>query len=377
MKRVWKIGKTGMRIIGLVVNVPVVTALVFSAYGGMIDPEVTAVGAIAAMLFPIFAILDVALTVVNLVMWRRMALINVLAMLCCLGPIYTFCPVNLPHGEVTDKNRDRTFTLLTYNTYAFMYEGGERYDGFTPNRTLSYIIAKDPDVVVLQESFPLRGLSSWRLCPEQMDTLRQRYPYKIVNPFGLGLLSKYPADSIKVYKESFEQSVSADFTAYRVMIKGKLVHIYNVHLQSIGLTGADKELYETLTSGALNRGKIDEARRELMGKLGDAFRNRAIQARDLRHNVDSIGGNAIICGDFNDIPGCYATRLARGHDFIDAYAFAGCGPAITYYANRFYFRIDHIFYRGYLRCLSVERDRVRSSDHYPLFATFEWDNLQR
>jgi len=38
-----------------------------------------------------------------------------------------------------------------------------------------------------------------------------------------------------------------------------------------------------------------------------------------------------------------------------------------------YFGIDHILYRGDLHPLSMHRGGLRSSDHYPLIATFYVD----
>ncbi|MDE5650801.1 MAG: hypothetical protein K2I35_07320, partial [Duncaniella sp.] len=67
---------------------------------------------------------------------------------------------------------------------------------------------------------------------------------------------------------------------------------------------------------------------------------------------------------------CYAIRTIMGDDLRDAYAECAFGPAITYHGNRFYFRIDHILYDGNIEAVKLQLDKVPSSDHYPLFATF-------
>ena len=82
----------------------------------------------------------------------------------------------------------------------------------------------------------------------------------------------------------------------------------------------------------------------------------------------------IVCGDFNDTPGSYSYRTVRGDDMRDAYLDCAFGPAITYHDNRFYFKIDHVLYRGNLRAVDIERGRIDASDHYPLLATFVLSN---
>lgn len=79
-------------------------------------------------------------------------------------------------------------------------------------------------------------------------------------------------------------------------------------------------------------------------------------------------------GDFNDVAGSYAYRTIRSCGLKDAYAQTAFGPTITYNASRFYFHIDQIFYRGNLRAVSIWRGKSRSSDHYPVSATFLWDD---
>jgi endonuclease/exonuclease/phosphatase (EEP) superfamily protein YafD len=58
--------------------------------------------------------------------------------------------------------------------------------------------------------------------------------------------------------------------------------------------------------------------------------------------------------------------------FKDAYRQCGFGPEITYNANKLYFRIDHILYRGDMDAINIRRGKLKSSDHYPLLATFLW-----
>lgn len=370
--KIKKIGKISAWTVATTANVVVTLLLLASAYGGMVDPAVTSAGALVAMLFPTMLVMTLVFLAINIFLFRRLAVVNILALLACAGPIFTYSPVNFgksrPAAGVAARD---TFSLITYNIFDFDYiDGG--YDGETPNRTVEYLIKKNADILVLQEALHANPLSRWRFDRAQIDSLRNLYPYKITSKTGLTIMSKFPTDTVAVAKKAFEGSFTADFACYRLNVEGRVLHIFNVHLQSIGLTRDDKQLYRTLLHRDFSRRNIEEARRQLVSKLSEAFRQRALQAKALRQCIDSIGGNVIVCGDFNDIPGCYATRVVAGDDFSDAYRCAATGPAITYYANKFYFRIDHIFYRGDLEAVYVSRDKLKTSDHYPLYAVFEW-----
>ena len=93
----------------------------------------------------------------------------------------------------------------------------------------------------------------------------------------------------------------------------------------------------------------------------------------LKGKVDysTKGQSIILCGDFNDTPLSYAYRTVCG-SLSDAYAEAGVGPGISYNRSIFRFRIDHLLHSSDMRayCATVD-NRVRLSDHYPLWCVLE------
>ena len=87
------------------------------------------------------------------------------------------------------------------------------------------------------------------------------------------------------------------------------------------------------------------------------------------------GPDVIICGDFNDVPGCHAIRTFADAGFHSVYPSIGFGPMITYNARHLYFCIDHVLYRGALTPLYISKGTLKTSDHYPL--TPAWSPCQR
>lgn len=373
MKHLWKkITVRTLHVIALVVNIVLAFMLVFSAYGGMINPVETSIGAIAAMLFPVFLLLTVAMAVVNLIWFRRQAIITGLSLVVCIGPILTFCPMNFfrPSEKSIVGSGKHTLKVMTFNTFNFnsyeMSSGGAAI-GESGNPTFEYILDQDADIVLCQEAEDIVRAEVHGVTTRQHSMMLERYPYHNVTSRGMAILSKYPFEKIDVAVTDRNQ---LDVCRYDVRVDGLTFHVFNVHMQSIGLTMQDKELYRNITEGE-HSGGMQEIRSSLVSKLSAAFRSRAVQAQDVRRAIDSLEGTILLCGDFNDIPGSYSARTIEGDDMTDAYRHAGFGPCITYHADRFYFRIDHIFYRGDIEAMRVWRGDCTSSDHYPMIAVFE------
>ncbi len=356
------------------VNLLLAFLTLFSAYGGCFDPEKRVVAAIIAMTLPVILLAGVVMMVIDLLIDKRLTLIILGSWIASAGPIYTFSPLNPAHGALTAEEQKRSFTLLTYNIMHFIDFRDPDID-LPSNATLDFILDTDADMVTLQECEEIWSEGICNMSREQLDTLKARYPYRIVgSDYQLSFLSKFPCREVEL---ALPPHISRAMACYRVEIGADSLHIVNVHLKSIGLTDEDKELFkEALAipeSGSKFRREMSEVKSQLLTKLSEAFRRRAEEARGVRQVIDSIGGPFIVAGDFNDIPGCYASRIIRSDDMTDAYAHTAFGPCITFHADRFYFRIDQIFYRGPMEAVKIVRGNSPSSDHSSLEATFLLD----
>lgn len=368
--------KSTVLAIGVGTNLLVAMLMAFAAYGGAFDPDERVIASIASMTLPIFLVGSLLLLVADLLIDKRQALIIVGGWIASLPPILTFAPVNFGGGVPNDAEKDDSFTFLTYNILHLWDFRGENPNMET-NATLDYILNTDADIVNLQELEMLVPDKTWKVTRQQIDSIKARYPYRSIESGAkqLSLFSKYPFEKVDIDVPSDVDYVMA---CYKLRINGHDIHLLNVHLKSIGLTPEDKELYKgTLknipdSKHELKR-ELKEVKSQLLSKLAEAFRVRAVQARAIREVLDSIGGPFIVAGDFNDIPGCYAIRTISRQDMHDAYGETAFGPTITYHGDHFYFRIDHILYRGNFRAADIERGKISSSDHNPLLTTFVFE----
>lgn len=346
-------------------NYLLVALFVASAWGGVINPNTSVFPAGLTLMFPIFLILMILAFAATLIWFRRLAIVNLAALILCGGQVLNYCPLNFfraSEAEVAGR-RGELLKVLSFNTYGFIPFGDKDFKGENP--TMDYILNSNADIVLLQEA---DGLALNRISESQSKRLDEIYPHSTSTHRGMAIFSKYPFTDVPV---EVKDKAQLDLCRYDVTLdSGRVVHLFNVHMQSIGLTAKDKKVYEEMTSGE-TPDDTESIRYGLLSKLAAAFRSRANQAEEIRNALNDVAGDVILAGDFNDVPGSYACQTVKGSDMIDAYRHSGLGPAITYHANRFYFRIDHVFYCGNLEAVRTQRGRCNSSDHYPLIVNFK------
>ena len=107
-----------------VVNILVALALLTSAVSGTLSPQQHPHAVIAAMAFPAALLAVVAVFVADLIWWRRTAVVAGGAMLLCSGSITEYCPLNFPKRALTEEQKARSFTLMSYNAMAFLLQPG-------------------------------------------------------------------------------------------------------------------------------------------------------------------------------------------------------------------------------------------------------------
>ncbi len=338
-----------------------------SANGGLFNPDVTSFPAVFAMSFPMWMIALVIVALASLFFARKISFSLWVVALFCTGGLNDFCPINLFHSssyEAADSTR--VINVMTYNTYGFVDDQGIYPYG--TNRTASTIINSGADIVMLQEI----GFSEYaifnRFTYSQADSLNKIYPYRMFNENAMtGILSRYPLEWVELPQPGDKY---AGWEGAIATIDSTKVLLVSLHLQSLGLNNEDKLVYHNISSGD-NITNLSKAGKQIYNKVAAAMKRRAFQARLLRQYLDSLQcPNMLIAGDFNDINGCYAMRTLCGDDLQSTFSAVGHGPTITYHRDRFLFNIDHILYSGVLKPLSISTGSIKSSDHYPVYATF-------
>lgn len=362
-----------------------------TGFCGYISPSALRIAPTLVMTFPAWLLALLAMTVIAALTYRKALLLALITWVGCLHPILEFSPMNFVTPSPADYRASQRFTFLTYNVTNLSDLTG-KYDGEV-NPTLSYIMRTNADIVNVQEAIVPAVNAEKHITSAQIDSLHRLYPYIIMYGRSQMIMSKFPVEVVHTGEAEIAASLRKEAIAnnavvkptgqialFRVNIYGTPVTIFDLHLQSYGLSSSDKSLYHDITEikeaekvKELKQLKstLSDVRHSLISKISGAAILRQADIGRLRQLIEHYGGsNIIIAGDFNDVPCSYPLVSLERLGFKQVYEQVGFGPMITYNANRFYFRIDHVLYRGGLKPLRMVRGSSRASDHYPLLTTF-------
>ena len=358
-----------LRIVATVVSLLLFALTILSAYGGRFNTEIFTLPAILVLVLPYLAMLTLAVTVIWFVCGRYfVGGIGVLALIASWGPISTVSPLS------GSKEGDPDATKFTFMTYNMIHGWDQEGKDSTANRTIEYLINSGVDIINVQELVRLDSVEVTGMTEEQKERLLKTYPYYVGDPANdMKVFSKYPVIFENGYNYIDGKFDLRRYSFFKFNIKGHKMVLINVHLQSFMLSSDECEDINSLSSiksvKSLSK-NIFSVQGSLHQKLHNGFQNRRNDVQILRNTIDRMKGATLICGDFNDVPGCYTIRKLDDAGFSSVYPNVGFGPLITFNDWRLYFCIDHTLYRGNIVPVSMEKGSVKASDHYPLKTTF-------
>ena len=215
----------------------------------------------------------------------------------------------------------------------------------------------NPDVLCTQETTG----KFYRLLAQKMG-----YEHTFNLKKGTVILSRYPIEGGGdiPFGKTANSTLWAD-----IRIDGKLLRLYNVHLQSNKVTQT--------TEKVIGKGELDEEQTwqdigYVLDRVGTATEMRAEQAQRLREHVLACDHPVVICGDFNDTPNSYVySLLSEGLE--DTFREKGLGLGTTFAGVLPMLRIDYVLTEKSFTTYSCRVGRDSDfSDHYPVFVALGW-----
>ena len=213
-----------------------------------------------------------------------------------------------------------------------------------PNEFLSFIKIQSPDVLCVQEY-------------ESSIALDLNYPYfygpRSKNKSELVIFSKFKIISSGLidFPNSSNRAVFSD-----LIIKSDTIRIYNLHLQSTGISIDIQEL---------DANKSDK----LVNQLSSSFIKQQEQAELLVSHLETSPYKIVVCGDFNNTAYSYVYKILRGN-MLDSFEVAGNGFGSTFSIDYFPLRIDFILSDPSFKILEHTNFTFPYSDHYPISSKF-------
>ncbi len=357
--------------------------LIFSAYSDYINPTIWILPSFLGIAFGVLLVVGIIWFFVLLISRRwHSLLILVITFAIIFMPARRYCPMNLGGGPdpLTQSEKGEvikmdSLRIFSFNTNIMGQTHLSRIKEHIP--VMDIIRQSKADIVCLQEyGFTLKkgGHTEQQLRGE----LKDLYPYYDYMPndgrkaLGIAIFSKYPIrKAIRIDKRK-KGYFSAMY--YQLNVKGRTMGLVNMHLRSNMIDPKDRILYNDMIE-KFEPDSLARIRTGMMRSLAQAYRLRSAESSMLRqvlldqHPADMP---LLICGDMNDTPISYCYQSLRQVGLQDTWQDTGIGPGITYRANHFWFRIDHILHSKHLRALHMRilKD-VKLSDHYPVEATFQ------
>lgn len=355
---------TFLRSLFFLTNLASILLLIASAYSDYVAPEKHLVMSYLGLAFPLICVGNLFFLFWWVCAHRwKYALTCLCAFLICWGPVTRYFPFNRRH----DVPQENTLKILTYNVMNF---AGQPHTEASPNKIIEYIARSGADIVCLQEYAVTKSAKG--LNAKLLNEALKMYPYRAVTELnsasyrtsGIAVFSKYPISGSRriQYKSTYNGS-----SIHEIRINDKKLVLVNNHLESFHLTNEDKSQYGNLIK-SIDAETLDGIRETFQQKLGPAFLKRATQAHIIAEEVEKAKGDyTIVCGDFNDTPISYARKTMQGKNLVDAFEKSGMGVGVTYNQNIFRFRIDHILHSKNMKSFNCTIDKVKYSDHYPVW----------
>lgn len=349
-------------------NILVIISLFISSLAWLVKPSEMIITAYWGLAFPLILFINVAYLILWLVAWRwKYTLVQLLAIILCWLPIKTYFPVNFRTKKVPEKS----IKILSYNVQGFNWRQGDKGRN---NPVFNYILKNNADIVCFQEFLISRNNDKKGIITEkEINAIMKDYPFHSVMKikggshgsvvYGIACYSKYPIlESTEIPIDSNQNGS----IAYTLDIQGKKVTLVNNHLESNKLTAEDKKLYREFLK-TRDHQSFDDMSLALRGRLGVAYRVREKQADMIKEYINKQKTDAVIvCGDFNDTPISYTYRTVKG-DLEDSQVNSGFGQNTTYNEKYFFVKIDYIFHSKNMDSYNFTVDKVKYSDHYPIW----------
>jgi len=362
----------GIKYTILITNIIALIFLFLSTRAQTIPPSQSIIIAFLGMGFPVLLFINILYLIfwIIFLQWKYIIL-SVVCLAICWSAISIYVPVN----SKTDVKKipENCLKFMTYNVRGFNWLTG---DEARSNPIFEYITNSGADIICFQEFAVEKKKNKKKIISlTEFDDIMKDYPYRTIIRlgdlddtciYGLACYSKYPI--IKVARVPIESLFNGS-AMYEIKVGRKSITIVNNHLESNRITLEDKELYKEFIVEK-SRQKLDEVAISVQQRLAPAFRTREEQANIIASCIEQQLPRTdamIVCGDFNDHPMSYTYNKIKGN-MVDSFAASGRGMGISYHENGFWFRIDFIMHTQNIHSYNSFVDKVKYSDHYPLYS---------
>lgn len=372
MKRKSKSKRSLFTKIVLLINSFAVLLLLLSYLAPLIKPELFWPFAFLGLAYPLLLLINFLFIVYWIIRKKYYFIISLFAVLLGYQQVGNFFQWNRTSAELNDEKQ--LISVLSYNVRVFdIYNYGANWEHRFENRNniFDYLTENDFDIICFQE-FVHDKSGVFKTKDTLSDFLRAKHFHgeftrssRDVNFFGLATYSAYPI--VNRGKILFETHGGNLCIYTDILVNNDTVRVYNVHLESIGLSPEDHIFVENMINVSQNGNEeIKSSGRKIIGRMKAAFIRRSAQANKIAAHIAECPFPIVMAGDFNDTPSSYVYKTFSKH-LNDSFK-KGRGTGQTYIGPIPGFRIDYIMHSDEFETLKYNTGKEEYSDHYPIWA---------
>ncbi|MDR1054696.1 MAG: endonuclease/exonuclease/phosphatase family protein [Prevotellaceae bacterium] len=316
------------------------------------------------LLFQLFFVLNIILLIIWALLRRKIVWVHLAVLLPSILFISSFIQLFSEQGI----QRDNDLKVISYNVQMFQLRFKKTDSTYL--KIAAFLNSEKTDIVCLQEFYTAPGKLEDEDFSLRLSGLRHSYVYYSVEKksyeYGIAIYSRYPIidKGVVFTSPTGNAAIYAD-----IDIDGKIIRVYNNHLQSIRLN-LPKSVRSIVNSNDERMGEIAD----VSLRLKAAFIKRAEQVNKVSAHVRQSPYPVVVCGDFNDTPMSYTyNTMKRG--LKDAFCEAGQGMPSTHEGFFPSFRIDYILHDKQINTTDYSVSDVQYSDHFPIISKIDIGNI--
>ncbi|AXT55976.1 endonuclease [Aquimarina sp. AD1] len=321
------------------INSLVAFALLISYLLPYVSPQTFPLLSVLSLAVPILIVVNALFLLYWAVLLKRKMLLSLIVLVLGISHITSLYKLS---GKSSD-NTDKTLSLLSYNVHAFNRFKWIDSDEI-PKEISELVKTENPDIFCAQEFYN----------NPDIDFTQYDYKYDYFHhrskELALVIFSKFPF--INKGSLSFEKTANNVIFA-DIVTDMDTVRVYNVHLQSHGISTKTDDL-----------AKADS--QKLLKRIQTSFKKQQSQAEQLIDHMKSSPYKNIVMGDFNNTAYSYIYDKIKSEDLQDTFKEAGKGFGKTFNFELFPARIDFILVPDDAEVIGFKSYDVELSDHYPI-----------
>ncbi len=258
------------------------------------------------------------------------------------------------------------FTILQYKTHPEIKQ-----------QMLDLINQYQPDIACFQEMVAgdnrkaINNLGDFQKRLQFLDyfySYDTKMDYDADHHFGIIVFSKFPIINKQTITH-FPNDYNSTFQYADIIVNNDTVRVVNIHLQTLRFTSNNLQYLDDPIKSDSDLSKS----KSILKKLKTGFLKRAVQAQNIKSEIDKSIYPVIVCGDFNDVPNSYAYSLI-GEGLQNAFVKKGFGFGRTFSGISPTLRIDNIFADKKFAIHQFTRIPKKLSDHFPVIADLSLDH---